>query len=39
MLDLAKLRPGLAGAAELLVGVEHTAPSIGSGVIPVLGTR
>jgi predicted thioesterase len=38
MLDLAKLRPGLAGAAELLVGVEHTAPSIGSGVIPVLGT-
>jgi predicted thioesterase len=37
-LDLAKLRPGLAGAAELLVGVEHTAPSIGSGVIPVLGT-
>ena len=38
MLDLAKLRPGLAGAAEFLVGVEHTAPSIGSGVIPVLGT-
>jgi fluoroacetyl-CoA thioesterase len=36
--DLSKLRPGLAGAADLRVGVEHTAPSIGSGVIPVLGT-
>lgn len=37
-LDLSKLRQGLAGAADLRVGVEHTAPSIGSGVIPVLGT-
>jgi len=37
-LDLSKLRPGLVGAADLRVGVEHTAPSIGSGVIPVLGT-
>jgi predicted thioesterase len=36
--DLSKLRPGLVGAADLRVGVEHTAPSIGSGVIPVLGT-
>jgi fluoroacetyl-CoA thioesterase len=36
--DLSKLRPGLTGSAELLVGHEHTAPSIGSGVIPVLGT-
>ena len=38
MVDLSELRPGLVGAADLLVGVEHTAPSIGSGVIPVLGT-
>src|SRR5271169_4903449 len=37
-MDLSKLRPGLVGAADLRVGVEHTAPSIGSGVIPVLGT-
>jgi predicted thioesterase len=37
-LDLSKLTPGLVGAADLRVGVEHTAPSIGSGVIPVLGT-
>jgi fluoroacetyl-CoA thioesterase len=36
--DLSKLRPGLIGSAEVLVGPEHTAPSIGSGVIPVLGT-
>jgi fluoroacetyl-CoA thioesterase len=36
--DLAKLRPGLTGSAELLVGPEHTAPSIGSGAIAVLGT-
>ena len=38
MVDLSELRPGLIGAADLLVGVEHTAPNIGSGVIPVLGT-
>lgn len=37
-MDLSKLRPGLIGSAEVLVGPEHTAPSIGSGVIPVLGT-
>ncbi len=37
-MDLSRLRPGLAGSADLLVGPEHTAPSIGSGVIPVLGT-
>ncbi|MBV9237894.1 MAG: thioesterase [Xanthobacteraceae bacterium] len=37
-MDLSKLRAGLTGSAELLVGSEHTAPSIGSGVIPVLGT-
>jgi fluoroacetyl-CoA thioesterase len=38
VVDLFELRPGLVGAADLLVGVEHTAPNIGSGVIPVLGT-
>src|SRR5262245_12464913 len=38
MVDLSQLRPGLTGSAELLVGVEHTAPSIGSGLVPVLGT-
>jgi fluoroacetyl-CoA thioesterase len=38
VVDLSELRPGLIGAADLLVGVEHTAPNIGSGVIPVLGT-
>jgi predicted thioesterase len=36
--DLSKLRPGLIGSAEILVGPEHTAPSIGSGVIRVLAT-
>ncbi|MDA8110467.1 MAG: thioesterase, partial [Betaproteobacteria bacterium] len=33
-----QLRPGLAGSAELIVGEEHTAPSIGSGKVHVLGT-
>jgi fluoroacetyl-CoA thioesterase len=37
-IDLSKLKPGLAGSADLLVGVEHTAPSIGSGLVPVLAT-
>ena len=35
-MDLSELRPGLVGAADLRVGVEHTAPSIGSGAIPVM---
>ena len=30
--------PGLRGSAELLVGEEHTAPSIGSGKVRVLAT-
>ena len=38
MLDLSRLKPGLKGSADLLVGVEHTAPSIGSGLVPVLAT-
>jgi predicted thioesterase len=32
------IRPGLSGSAELLVGEEHTAPSIGSGKVHVLAT-
>jgi predicted thioesterase len=36
--DLSSLRPGLTGRAELVVGEEHTAPRIGSGVIRVLAT-
>src|SRR3979490_2508321 len=37
-IELLQLKPGLTGSAELLVGVEHTAPSIGSGLVPVLAT-
>ncbi len=37
-IDLSNLKPGLTGSAELLVGAEHTAPSIGSGLVPVLAT-
>jgi predicted thioesterase len=37
-IDLSKLRPGLKGTARLTVGREHTAPSIGSGKVPVLAT-
>jgi fluoroacetyl-CoA thioesterase len=37
-IDLSNLRPGLIGSAELKVAVEHTAPSIGSGLVPVLAT-
>jgi fluoroacetyl-CoA thioesterase len=32
------LKPGLQGRAELVVGEEHTAPSIGSGNVRVLAT-
>lgn len=32
------LKPGLKGSMELTVGEEHTAPSVGSGAIHVLGT-
>jgi fluoroacetyl-CoA thioesterase len=38
MIDLSKVTPGLKGSARLLVGAEHTAPSIGSGKVPVLAT-
>jgi fluoroacetyl-CoA thioesterase len=32
------LKPGLLGRAELIVGEEHTAKSVGSGMIGVLAT-
>ena len=38
MVDLTQLTPGLKGTVHLKVGVEHTAPSNGSGKVPVLGT-
>jgi predicted thioesterase len=37
-MDLSNLKTGLKGSADLLVGVEHTAPRVGSGKIPVLAT-
>ncbi len=37
-LDLAGIRPGLSGTAELVVGPEHTAPRVGSGRVAVLAT-
>ena len=33
-----QIEPGLSGSAELVVGEEHTAPSIGSGKVRVLAT-
>ncbi|MEA2824194.1 MAG: fluoroacetyl-CoA thioesterase [Alphaproteobacteria bacterium] len=38
MVDLAHVPTGLMGSSDLVVGVEHTAPSIGSGRVPVLAT-
>ena len=38
MTDLSKLKPGLEGHAEIVVGDEHTAPRIGSGKVHVLAT-
>jgi fluoroacetyl-CoA thioesterase len=38
MIDLSSLVAGLTGSAELVVGMQHTAPSIGSGLVPVLAT-
>jgi predicted thioesterase len=32
------IHPGMAGSVELVVGEEHTAPSIGSGRVHVLAT-
>ena len=38
MVDLSALKVGLAGTAELVVGPEHTAPRVGSGMVAVLAT-
>jgi predicted thioesterase len=38
MADLSSLKEGLSGAAELVVGEEHTAPRVGSGRVRVLAT-
>ena len=35
---LTRIRPGLTGSAEIVVGPEHTAPFVGSGRIAVLAT-
>jgi len=37
-MHLPGIRPGLRGEATLVVGEEHTAPSIGSGKVHVLAT-
>ena len=36
--DLSSIRPGCIGTCELLVAVQHTATSVGSGRIAVLAT-
>lgn len=38
MIDLSHLKPGLTGSAVLTVGVQHTAPRVGSGNVAVLAT-
>jgi len=37
-MDLSNVRIGLKGSADLLVGIEHTAPRVGSGRVGVLAT-
>ena len=37
-MDLSPIAPGHAGTAELVVGDEHTAPRVGSGMVHVLAT-
>ena len=38
MSDLSQIKPGLVGHAEIVVGEQHTAPKIGSGMVRVLAT-
>lgn len=38
MTDMSAVQPGLTGSVTLLVGAEHTAPRIGSGLVAVLAT-
>ena len=37
-MDLSSLQAGLKGQCAIVVGPEHTAPHVGSGVVPVLAT-
>ena len=37
-MDMSALKVGLKGTAELVVGPEHTAPRVGSGMVAVLAT-
>ena len=37
-MDVSKLRLGMKGTADLVVGSEHTAPRVGSGRVSVLAT-
>ncbi len=37
-MDLSRLRLGMKGTADLIVGPEHTAPRVGSGRVSVLAT-
>jgi fluoroacetyl-CoA thioesterase len=37
-MDLSAVTPGLKGQCAIVVGPEHTAPHVGSGVVPVLAT-
>lgn len=38
MTDFSRIKPGLTGTAELVVGEQHTAPRVGSGRVHVLAT-
>jgi len=37
-MDITRIKPGLHGYAEIVVGAQHTAPHIGSGRVHVLAT-
>lgn len=37
-MDITRIKPGLRGNAEIVVGAQHTAPHIGSGRVHVLAT-
>ena len=37
-MDITRIRPGLKGSTEIVVGAQHTAPHIGSGRVHVLAT-
>jgi fluoroacetyl-CoA thioesterase len=37
-MDISRIKPGLKGSADIVVGAQHTAPHIGSGRVHVLAT-